>query len=53
MKKQKTKITFFETEPWEEDYLRAELEKKLGGTANLEFFEKPLNNKKAERIKAR
>ena len=51
MEKQKIKIAFFETEPWEREYLQAKLEKKLPKTAILKFFEKPLDNRKAEAIK--
>jgi len=51
MEKRKTKVAFFEVEPWEEEYLRAQLERKLAKAASLEFFEKPLDNKKAKQIK--
>jgi D-lactate dehydrogenase len=51
MKKQKVKIAIFETEPWEEDYLRAELEKKLPQKPDLKFFSKPLSKKKIKEIR--
>jgi len=50
MAKQRKKIVFFEIEPWEEDYLRVELEKRLPEKVYLEFFETPLTNRKIKQI---
>jgi D-lactate dehydrogenase len=43
MKKQKTKIAFFEVEPWEEEYLGEEIRERLKGKVGLQFFERPLS----------
>ena len=46
----KTKIVFFGTEPWEEEYLAVRL-KKQGVKKGLKFFEKPLSKRSLRQIK--
>ncbi|HHE76685.1 MAG TPA: hydroxyacid dehydrogenase [Candidatus Parcubacteria bacterium] len=45
-------VAFFETEPWEEDYLRQNLNKRLSGRLSLKFFKSPLKKTNIKEIKS-
>lgn len=51
MKQKKIRITFFETESWEKEYLQTELKRERSKNIELEFFKKPLTFKKINQIK--
>ncbi len=50
MLEEKIKISFFEIEPWEEEYLEFKLKEKLTKKAEFLFFQKPLNIRRIKEI---